>query len=212
MQWSTKCLWASGCTGGSSTKQMLWEQQSAWRQDAAWTASFPICSEPICQRHSIGSDMSNLQMLLSRSRWKPGQPAFGSWCQRVTCQRGVLSICRSFRLGSAFPDWLDRIAYLQRLLKPVQPVQKKQSSQMDTLQTSLTSLQASEHWPQVVKCMGVKDLDAKAKYDHRLGIRKDSDVHLTGDINEFEMLFAKHGWISRKQACMTKFCSLTEKS
>lgn len=70
---------------------------------------------------------------------------------------------------------------------------------------------ASEHWPQVVKCMGFKDLDAKAKYDHRLGIRKDSDVHLTGDINEFEMLFAKHGWISRKQACMTKFCSLTEK-
>ena len=110
-----------------------------------------------------------------------------------------------------YPDWLDKIAYLQRLLKPVQPVQKKQSSQMDTLQTSLTSLQASEHWPQVVKCMGVKDLDAKAKYDHRLGIRKDSDVHSTGDINKFETHFAKHGWISWKQACITKFCSLTEK-
>ena len=110
-----------------------------------------------------------------------------------------------------YPDWLDRIAYLQRLLKPVQPVQKKQSSEMDTLQTSLTSLQASEHWPQAVKFMGVKDLDAKAKYDHRVDIRQKSDVHLTSDINHFEMVFAKYGWISWKQACITKFCSLTEK-
>ncbi len=110
-----------------------------------------------------------------------------------------------------YPDWLDRIAYLQRLLKRVQPVQKKQSSEMDTLQTSLTSLQASEHWPQAVKFMGVKDVDAKAKYDHRLDIRKKSDVHLTSEINKLEMVFAKHGWISWKQACSNKFCSLTEK-
>jgi len=91
------------------------------------------------------------------------------------------------------PDWMDRIAYLQRLLKRVQHVQKKQSPEMDTLQTSLTSLQTSEHWLQAVKLMGVMDSDAKAKYDHRLAIRKQSDVQLTSDINQFEMFFAKHG-------------------
>ncbi len=110
-----------------------------------------------------------------------------------------------------YPDWLDRIGYLQTLLKPVQSVQKKQSSEMDTLQKSLTSLQASERWPQAVKFMGVKDLDANAKYDHRLDIRTKSDVDLTSEINQLETAFAKHGWISWKQACITKFWSLTEK-
>ncbi|KAA6425843.1 MAG: hypothetical protein FRX49_04218, partial [Trebouxia sp. A1-2] len=95
-----------------------------------------------------------------------------------------------------YPGWLDRIACLHTLLKPVQPLQKRKSPLMDTLQTSLTSLQASEHWPQAVKFMGVKDLVAKAKYDHRLNIRRLSDVHLTSEINKFEMVFAKHGWIS----------------
>ncbi len=59
--------------------------------------------------------------------------------------------------------------------------------------------------------MGVKDLDANAKYDHRLDIRTKSDVDLTSEINELEMILAKHGWISWKQACITKFWSLTEK-
>ncbi len=110
-----------------------------------------------------------------------------------------------------YPEWLDRIAYLQRLLKHVQPGQKKQSSEMDTLQKSLTSLQASEHWPQAVKFLEVRDVDAKAKYDHRLDTRKKSDVHLTNEVNKLEMISAKHGWISWKQACITKFWSLTEK-
>jgi len=34
---------------------------------------------------------------------------------------------------------------------------------------------------------------------------------LTSEINKLNMAFAKHGWISWKQACITKFCSLTEK-
>jgi hypothetical protein len=45
-----------------------------------------------------------------------------------------------------YPDWLDRIAYVQSLSirKAAQPIQKKQTSKMDALQQSLTSLQASE--------------------------------------------------------------------
>ncbi|KAL0027816.1 hypothetical protein WJX77_007810 [Trebouxia sp. C0004] len=52
-----------------------------------------------------------------------------------------------------------RIAYVQTLsiLNAAQPIQKTQTSKMDALQESLTSLQASEHWPQAVKRMGVKD-------------------------------------------------------
>ncbi len=114
-----------------------------------------------------------------------------------------------------YPDWLDRIAYLQSILKAVRTqtvwIQKKQTSEMDTLQKSLTSLQASEHWPQAVKCMGVKDVNAKAKYQVRLNISKHSEADLTSEINKQKMAFAKHGWISWKQACITKFCSLTEK-
>ncbi len=107
-----------------------------------------------------------------------------------------------------YPDWLDRIAYLQSILKAVRT---RQTSEMDTLQKSLTSLQASEHWPQAVKGMGVKDVNAKAKYQARLNISKDSEADLTSEINKLNMAFAKHGWISWKQACITKFCSLTEK-
>ena len=117
-----------------------------------------------------------------------------------------------------YPDWLDRIAYLQRLLKRVQslpiikaaqPIQTDQTPKMDALQKSLTSLQASEHWPQAVKCMEVKDLNAQAKYSTRLSIRECSEAYLTSEISQ--MLSAKHGWISWKQACFTKFCSLTER-
>jgi len=111
-----------------------------------------------------------------------------------------------------YPDWLDRIAYVQSLsiLKAAQPIQKKQTSKMDALQKSLTSLQASEHWPEAVKCMGVKDLNAKAKYGERLSIRTCSEA-LTSEISQHMMFSAKHGWISWKQACITKFCSLTER-
>ncbi len=112
-----------------------------------------------------------------------------------------------------YPDWLDRIAYVQSLsiLKAAQPIQKKQTSKLDALQKSLTSLQASGHWPQAVKCMGVEDLNAKAKYDYRLNIRKRSEAYLTSEISQHNMMAsAKHGWISWKQACITKICSLTE--
>ena len=80
-----------------------------------------------------------------------------------------------------YPDWLDRIAYVQSLsiLKAAQPIQKKQTFKMDALQKSLTSLQASEHWPQAVKCMGFKELNAKAKYDQTLEVRKGSEAELT---------------------------------
>jgi len=112
-----------------------------------------------------------------------------------------------------YPDWLDRIAYVQSLsiLKAAQPIEKKQTSKMDALQKSLTSLQASEHWPQAVKCMGVEDLNAKAKYDYRLNIRKSSETDLTSQIGQYiAMASAKHGWISWKQACITKIRSLTK--
>jgi len=113
----------------------------------------------------------------------------------------------------SYPDWLDRIAYVQSLsiLKAAQPIQKKQTSKMDALQKSLTPLQASEHWPQAVKCMGVKDLDAKEKYDYRLEVRKASEADLSSAVGQHNMMASgKHGWISWKQACINKFCSLTE--
>ena len=112
-----------------------------------------------------------------------------------------------------YPDWLDRIAYVQSLsiLEAAQPIEKKQTSKMDALQKSLTSLQVSEHWPQAVKCMGVEDLNAKAKYDYRLNIRKSSETDLTSQIGQYiAMASAKHGWISWKQACITKIRSLTK--
>ena len=110
-----------------------------------------------------------------------------------------------------YPDWLDRIAYVQSFLKASQPVQKKQAAKMDALKELLTSLQASEHWPQAVKFMGVKDLKSEAKYSCRLDIRKYSEADLTSKINMHMMASAKHGWISWKRACITKFCSLTER-
>ncbi len=114
-----------------------------------------------------------------------------------------------------YPDWLDRIAYVQNLsiLKAAQPIQKKQTSKMDALQKSLTSLQASEHWPQAVKCMGVKDLNAKAKYDCRLNIRKCSETDVRSQIGQYNaMASGKHEWISWKQACISKLRSLTAQS
>jgi len=125
----------------------------------------------------------------------------GLWhCVRDPVQRWV----------DPYPDWLNRIAYLQSLpiLKAAQPIQTKQTPKMDALQKSLTSLQASEHWPQAVKCLGVKDLNAQEKYRKRLSIRECSEAHLRSEISQ--MFSAKHGWISWKQACITKFRSLTK--
>ena len=94
-----------------------------------------------------------------------------------------------------YPDWLDRIAYVQglSLLKTAQPVQKKQTAKMDALQKSLTSLQASKYWPLAVKCMGVKDSKSEAKYSCRLDIRKHSEADLTSKINMHLMASAKCG-------------------
>ena len=113
-----------------------------------------------------------------------------------------------------YPDWLDRIAYVQSLsvLKAAQPVQKKQNPKMDALQKALTSLQASEHWPQAVKCMGVKEVNAKAKYDGRLITRNRSEADMSSLIGQANAsASAMHAWISWKQACITKICSLTER-
>ncbi|DBA87801.1 TPA: hypothetical protein ACH3X1_004798 [Trebouxia sp. C0004] len=151
--------------------QMLWEQSSAWQQDAALTASFPTCSAPICQSGLPEKFLVTLQELqawicTSASETKIFSPEaktkFDAEVKAIEhVLVGLLHTMRDpvQRWVDPYPDWLDRIAYVQTLsiLNAAQPIQKTQTSKMDALQESLTSLQASEHWPQAVKRMGVKD-------------------------------------------------------